>query len=197
MKKVNVLLASGVLILALTNTVFSQEKEEPEEVVVRETGTKIGIIDGRRIFEEHPDSKAATELLKKELNERQEEINARTEEIRKLEEDLKTNLLLSDEERAKREKEINEKKRAVLKYSQEAEEYLSKKEEELTKEITRKVYLLIKEVAQEKGIDIILENNYVLYADDSLDITEDIITKIKSMSKKEEQKEKKMAPLEK
>jgi Skp family chaperone for outer membrane proteins len=59
------------------------------------------------------------------------------------------------------------------------------------------VYLLIKEVAQEKGIDIILENNYVLYADESLDITEDIIAKIKSMPKKEGQKEKKIAPSEK
>lgn len=168
MKKVSVLIVSGVLILGLVKIVYSQEGVP-----------KIGIIDGKRIFNEHPDSKAATDLLKKELKEKQQEIDAHTEEIKKLEKNLKTNLLLSDAERAKKEKEIDEKKRAVLKYSQEAEEYLSEKEEELMTEITQKVYLLIKKVAQEKGISIILENNYVLYADDNLDITEDVLAKIK------------------
>ncbi|MEW6095529.1 MAG: OmpH family outer membrane protein [bacterium] len=198
MKKVNVLIVSAVLILGLTNTVYSQEEKEANiEVGVKEEVNKIGVIDGRRIFDEYPESKKAKGLLVKELKEKQEEINTRTQEIEKLEEELKSNLLLSDEERAKKEKEINEKKRAVLKYSHEAEEYLSAKEEELTKEITQKVYLLIKQIAEEKGINIILENNYVLYVDDSLDITEDVIAKIKSMTKKEGQKEKETTPLKK
>lgn len=187
MKKVNVLGVCGVLILALTNTVFSQEKGKLE-TVIENGGIKIGIIDGRRIFEAHPDSKSAQELLKKELNERQKKIDAYSEEIRRLEGELKSNLLLSDEERAKKEGEINEKKRAVLKYGQEAEEYLAQKEEELTKQITEKVYWLIKQVAQQKGINIILESNYVLYADDNLDITEEVIAKIKSIPKKETKK---------
>ncbi len=173
MKKVSVLIMSGVLILGLAKIVYSQEGIP-----------KIGIIDGKRIFDEHPDSKAAKELLTKELKEKQKEINARTEEIKKLEKELKSNLLLSDEERAKKETEINEKKQTVLKYSQAAEEYLSGKEEELTNEITQKVYLLIKKVAQEKGISLILENNYVLYADDNLDITDDILERIKPRESK-------------
>jgi len=185
MKKVNVLMATGVLILGLTNTVYSQEPKEVGPVI------KIGIIDGKRIFDEHPDSKKATALLKKELEEKQKEIDARSEEIRKLEKELNSNLLLSDDERAKKETEINEKKRAVVKYSQEAEEYLSHKEEELTKEITQKVYLFIEEIAKEKGINLIIENNYVLYADDNLDITEDVIEKMKKASLPKTEKPKK------
>lgn len=173
MKKVSVLIMSGVLILGLAKIVYSQE-----DVL------KIGIIDGKRIFNEHPDSKAATDLLKKELKEKQQEIDARTEEIKKLENNLKANLLLSDVERSKKEKEIDEKKKAVLKYSQEAEEDLSEKEEKLMTEITQKVYLLIKKVAQEKGINIILGNNYVLYADDNMDITEDVLAKFKPKQSK-------------
>jgi len=183
MKKVSVLIVSGVLILGLTNTVYSQEPKEVDHV------TKIGIIDGKRIFDEHPDSKKAMELLRKELGEKQKEIDTRSEEIKKLERELKSNLLLSDDERAKKETEINEKKKAVVKYSQDAEQYLSQKEEELTKEVTQKVYLLIEETAKEKGINLLIENNYVLYADDNLDITEDVIEKIKaSLSKTEKPK---------
>lgn len=198
MKKVSMLIVSGILILGLSKIVYAQPKEEePKEAEVKEDVVKIRVIDGKRIFDEYPDSKEAKELLVKELKKRQQEINARTEEIKKLEEELKSNLLLSDEERAKKESEINEKKRAVLKYSQEAEEYLSEKEEELTKEITQKIYLLIQQIAKEKGISIILENNYVLYVDEKLDITEDIIAKIKAMPKKEESKGKKTTPLKK
>lgn len=176
MKKVNVLMAGGVLILGLTNPVYSQE-ENFEKV-----GTKIGIIDATTIFEEHPDYKKANDVYFKEVKEKQEEINARTKEIRKLEDELKSNLLLSDEERAKKETQINEKKQAVLKYSQEAEEYLTQREEELKKQITQSVIQIIKKTAQEQDIDIVLESNYVLYADDTLDITDEVIAKIKAMS---------------
>jgi len=182
MKKVSLLMVSGVLILELVNPVYSQGKE-PTEVGVKEKVIKIGVIDGKRIFDEYPESQKAKELLLKELKVKQEEIDARSKEIKKLEEELKSNLLLSGEERANIEEEINKKKQETLKFSSQAEEYLTAKEEELTKKITQKIYLLIKQIAEEKGINIILENNYVLYADDSLDITDEVIGKIKSMYK--------------
>ncbi|MEW6617974.1 MAG: OmpH family outer membrane protein [bacterium] len=188
MKKVTILMLSGLLILGVSKIVYSQEEE-----VLSQKIPKVGIVDGRRIFEEHPEAKKAQELLKKELNERKKELENRSKEIRKLEESMKSNLLLSDEERAKIEKEIDKKKEEAMTYSQEAEEYLNEKEEELTKGITEKVYQLIKVTAQEKGIDIILENNYVLYADETLDITEDVIAKIKPKSTTEKQ----TTPLEK
>lgn len=174
-------MVSGILILGLTNMVYSQEKGVPTSV------PKIGVIDGRRIFDEHPDAKKAKEQLVKELKAKQKEIQFMTSEIDKLESDVQSNLLLSDEERAKMETEIDKKKQAAQKYSQEAEAYLSGKEEELTKQITEKVYLLIKQVAQEKGITVVLENNYVLYADEGLDITEDVVARIIATTKKEGQ----------
>ncbi|MEW6607600.1 MAG: OmpH family outer membrane protein [bacterium] len=174
MKKVTILMLSGLLILGLSKIVYSQEEE-----VLSQKIPNIGVVDGKRIFEEHPEAKKAQELLKKELNERKKELETRSKEIRRLEESLKSNLLLSDEERAKIEKEIDKKKEEAIKYSQEAEEYLNEKEEELTRGISEKIYRLIKVTAQEKGIDIILENNYVLYADETLDITDDVIAKFK------------------
>ncbi|MFH1561994.1 MAG: OmpH family outer membrane protein [Nitrospirota bacterium] len=180
MKKVSVLVVSGILILGLAKMVYSQETG------VQASVTKIGVIDGRRIFDEHPDAKKAKEQLVKELKVKQKEITAMSSEIEKLENDIQSNLLLSDEERAKMETEIDKKKQAAMKYSQEAEAYLSNKEEELTKQITEKVYLLIKQVAQEKGVTVVLENNYVLYADEGLDITEDVLARIIATTKKEE-----------
>ncbi|MDI6736353.1 MAG: OmpH family outer membrane protein [bacterium] len=179
MKKVSVLMVSGILILGLANVVYSQESGVSRSVY------KIGIIDGKRIFEEHPDAKKAKEQLIKELKQKQKEINAMSAEIEKLEEDIESNLLLSDEERARMETKVDKKKQAALKYSQEAETYLNDKEEELTRQITEKVYLLIKQIAQEKGLSVVLENNYVLYAEDNLDITGDVLARIIATTKKE------------
>ncbi len=180
MKKVSLLMVSGILILGWANMVYSQESNVPTSV------SKIGVIDGKRIFDEHPDAKKAKEQLIKELKAKQKEINAMSAEIEKLEGDIQSNLLLSDDERAKMETEVDKKKQLALKYSQEAEAYLTGKEEELTKQITEKVYLLIKQTAQEKGLSVVLENNYVLYAEDNLDITEDVLAKIIATTKKEE-----------
>ncbi|HOY06555.1 MAG TPA: OmpH family outer membrane protein [Saprospiraceae bacterium] len=75
---------------------------------------------------------------------------------------------------------LKEEEEKIGKYEQEVMEQLAKKREELFKPIFDRFNKAMSDVAKEKGFMLVFDTNtqVVLYADESLDVTKDVKTKL-------------------
>jgi outer membrane protein len=149
----------------------------------------IGLVDTQSVFECHPETQTAKEVLEEELLKVQNIINAKIEEIKQLKEQLETNLLLAEEEKEKQKRIINQKIVEVKEYEEKATTELKNKEKEMTKEIINDIYNAISYVAKEKGLKLILEKDTTLYAIEGLDITDEVINALQKQIKEKKLEE--------
>ncbi|MEW5767902.1 MAG: OmpH family outer membrane protein [bacterium] len=149
--------------------------------VSAEPAVKIAFVDVSRAFDEYPATQEATKNLNEELAGRKSTIEVKQAEIADLKEKLLAGLLLSDAEKERRRGEIERKTEKLKQYFEESQKYLSEKEQGLTKRLMSKVYETIKEVAEVKKIDIVLDKSApsFVYGKKELDITEEVISLLK------------------
>ncbi len=147
-------------------------------------GINISFIDLQMAFNSHYDTKKAKEELQKDIEAGNLEIKIKEKEIISLQEELKKPL--SEETKTRKEATMQAKIEALQAYQQEATENLAKKRKELEDGINIKIRLIISEIAKEKKIDLVLDKDSVVYGEDSLDITNEVIKRIKEKKAKEE-----------
>ncbi|MEW6103005.1 MAG: OmpH family outer membrane protein [bacterium] len=149
-------------------------------------GINISFIDAQKAFDSHPDTKGAKEALQKEIEKGNLEIKIKQNEILALQEELKKPL--AEEAKRRKEATIQAKYEELQAYQQEAAEGLAKKRKELEDSINAKIRAIISEIAKERKINLVLDKDSVIYGEDSLDITSEVIKRI--AEKKTEEKDK-------
>lgn len=142
-------------------------------------GIKIAFVDATKIFDEFPETEKATQALNEEVKAKREEIDKLQSEIERMEEKLATNPLLKEEERTKRQEAIGAKKQELATVAEEARKTLAEREQVLTKSIIDKIAKTIEAIAKEKGIDLVVEKNSIVYGNERLDITKEVIERLK------------------
>lgn len=152
----------GIFLLAVF---FSLKAGETENVVCA---------DLMKVFQSYKGTQEADAYLKAKAEDLQKSIDALKGEISSLDKLLKSGIL-SREEKEKKSKEMEEKKKELenkiktsnLMMMQERR----KKVEEILKDIEKKVA----EYARKKGYRIILDKKDILFVEEGLDITDDLI----------------------
>jgi len=139
-------------------------------------GMNIAFIDSQKVFNSHPETKNASEVLNKEVEQRQTELKVAEEEILAMREELTKPL--SEEARRRKEATIKVKIEELEKSRQSALSALEEKRTKLEAEINRKIYETIETLAKEKGIDLVLDKNSVIYGTQTFEITNEIIEKM-------------------
>jgi len=148
----------------------------------------IGLVDTKTVFESHPKAQQAKESMEQDMTKFQNMFQAKQEEIKTLKEKLDSATLLSDEEKEKQKKVINEKITEIMKYKEEISSELETKEQQLTKEIVDDIYAVISEIAKKKNLQLVMEKGSTLYAASGLDLTEDVMKMIEEKSQKSSNK---------
>ncbi len=141
---------------------------------------KVGVVDLDKVFSSYPGISDIQKKLKDERDNYEKEINKKNEEIKALESTL-TNKSLSDSERQTTIAEIEYNKQKLSEYIDEVNTKLSSLKEELTKTIYSKIWMVIQRVGAERGYSLILKKSgeSILYIDKEIDITSEVITKLK------------------
>jgi Skp family chaperone for outer membrane proteins len=139
-------------------------------------GMKIAFIDSQKVFNGHPETKNASEALNKEVVAKQTELKVAEEEILAMREELTKPL--SEEARRRKEATIKVKLEELEKSRQSALSALEGKRIRLETEINRKIYEEIETIAKEKGIDLVLDKNSVIYGIPTSEITDEIIERM-------------------
>lgn len=139
---------------------------------------KIGYVDLQRALNEVEEGKAAKALLKKDFDEKQRQLDAKKTEFEKLRGDFEKQAVVMNEQ-ARRDKAADLDKRAMelQQIYQQLQGELMKREQEITGGIFGKMRTLVRELAEADGIAVVLEANNLVYAQPSLDLTNELIRK--------------------
>jgi len=159
--------------------------EKPKEISAQ---YKIAFADIEQIFNMHPQTKKAQEVLMKEHEEWVVKKERLEKELELLEEDLK-NLPLTASEQVRKDKQaqIEKKKDEINAVVAEASVYLPRRKEELETQILKIIQKAIEDVAKKENIDIILDKKVFLFGPEELDITEKIMDKLELIKRDKKQ----------
>lgn len=146
----------------------------------------IGFVDMQKALQSVEAGRKAKSQLEKEFNAKKKELQSEEAAIQKLGEEFKKQqLVMSDEGRAKKQQEIQER---IMKFQQmtaRSQSEIQQKEQELTQPIIAKLRSIVGDLAKTKGYSLILEKNEntVLYHQEKDDLTGDVINQFNKQSK--------------
>jgi outer membrane protein len=142
---------------------------------------KIGYVDANRLMEESPQMRALQDALKSEFTPRQRDIQNQQQNLKnradKLQKDAAT---MSEEQKARAEKELNDQYRELQRKQSEFTEDLNARRNEELQRVQRTLIEEVRAYAKAQNYDLIVEN--AIYATPALDITPAILASIQSHS---------------
>lgn len=147
---------------------------------------KIGYVDLQKVLNESEAGKKAKEEISKKVKEYEIQVQAKQKELQAAKDELeKQALLLSDEARAKKEREYQQKLKDLQRFTKDIRDDLQMRDSDATKKILEQVLKVVREYGEKEGYTIILEKNEssMIYASESIDLT-DIVLKLYNKSLK-------------
>jgi outer membrane protein len=146
--------------------------------------TRVGFVNTVRLMEEAPQAKAAQSNIETEFAPREQELVGLQKDIRELEDRLsRDGAVMSEKESSKLEREILSKRRELKRSQDEFRDDLNIRKNEVLSMLQRQMYDATVGLAKEKKFDLILGQG-VVYAADSVDITDMVLEKLKKEFKK-------------
>jgi outer membrane protein len=147
---------------------------------------KIGYVDLQKALNLSAAGKEAKEKIKAKVQSYDAEVQQRQEELKKLKEDLeKQAMLLSEEARNTKERDYQQKVKDYQRFTKDIQESLQQTDADLTRKILERLLKVVQEVGKQSGYTIILEKteSSLVYADESIDITDQVIKAFDSQGK--------------
>jgi len=94
-------------------------------------------------------------------------------------------VLLSDDARAKKEREFQQRAKEFQRFTKDIQEELQQKDADFTRKIIDEILKTTRQLGQEKGYGMILEKaeSSIIYGDPALDLTDDVIKAFNLSSK--------------
>ena len=147
---------------------------------------KIGTVDMQKALQSVDAGKKAKSQLEKEFNTKKKDLQSEEASIKKMTEEFKKqSLVLSDEARAKKQQEIQERIMKFQELTQRSQSEIQQKEQDLTGPIIMSLRSMIGDLAKKRGYTFVLEKNEnsVLYSPEKDDLTADLISAYNSKPK--------------
>ena|SRR5690606_30466510 len=144
---------------------------------------KIGYVDMQKAIQSTKAGKQAKKSLEAEFEKRKKSLQKKEGELKKMGEELeKKAMVLSDDVRAKKQKEFQENMMEFQQTVQKNQQEIQQQERKLTEPILKKLQTVIEDMAKKDKYTVILEKreNGVLWAQKDLDITEQVVKAFES-----------------
>ena len=136
---------------------------------------KIGIVDVNKILKEAPQTISANKKLEKEFSARTEKLKSKIKNLQSEEKKFqKESLTMSDEQRDKAERGIQQRRIEVQRDERELREDMDLRRREEIGDLQEKINLTIDKIAADDKFDLILYNG-IAFASEKVDITNIII----------------------
>ncbi len=136
---------------------------------------RIAVVDMQKLFNSYPGTQSAKDKLKDLEQKKMSDLQDTAQEVKDLKSDLSDSTVLSEKERARKEKELQEKEATLEQAQNDAQKELMNQESEMTQDIVDKIKAIVAGVAKDKGIDLVLDQDKTVYAKDAVDLTDDVL----------------------
>jgi outer membrane protein len=118
---------------------------------------KVGVIDVNRALNLSDAGERSKKVLLAAKAQKESELKAKESDLKKMAEELRTNIMLTDAARGQREQELRNREVELRQHVQEAQRELQEQERKLTDSILSELRTVIALVSQEKKLDFVLE----------------------------------------
>lgn len=141
---------------------------------------KIGFVNAAQILDQAPQAEAARTRLEQEFAPRDQGLVDAQRALRGLEERLaRDGAVMSDADRRNLERDIIAQQRELNRSQLEfREDFNIRRNEELGK-LQKRVYDIIVQLAQEQRFDLIINDGAVIYASEQVDITDQVLQRLR------------------
>jgi outer membrane protein len=139
---------------------------------------KIAYVDLQRALNEVEEGKAAKAGLKREFDQKQKLLDERKTEFDKLRGEMeKQSAVMSDEARREKQADLERRGAELQGFFVQLQKELSDREREATRGIFEKMHGLVKEIADAEGVAVVIASEALIYAQPSLDLTNELVRK--------------------
>ncbi|RME68489.1 MAG: OmpH family outer membrane protein [Nitrospirae bacterium] len=152
---------------------------------------KVAYVDLQKALNECMAGKEAKETLEKEKAQKQKEIEKKEKQIDALKAEIEAKkAVLSQEALQKKQDDLDRLLRELKRFVQDANDELQKKQQQYTNKILSELVSVVNEIGKQRGYTIIFERvpGVLLYVDESLDITDEVIKLYDQKYQKEKEK---------
>lgn len=142
---------------------------------------KIAIVDFQKLAQESPQGKAVQDAMRAEFAPRQRTLQAQEQSIKAKQEKLqKDGATMSDDQRARAEKELRDSARDLQRAEGEFnDDVTARRNEELSK-LQRTLYEEVRTYAKAQNLDLVLNAEAVVYSSQTYDITPQVLNALQS-----------------
>ncbi len=143
---------------------------------------KIGIVDLQKCIRESNEGKKVQERLQNRQRQMQEELDKRQKELENMQKELeKQSLMLSPDAREDRQKEFEKKQRDLGYFYQDINDELKKIENEARSELVNIFTTVVDTIGKRDKYDLITERSSILYFEESMDLTNEVIKEMNKL----------------
>ena len=147
---------------------------------------KIAYIDLSSTFDKYEKTKVFDDQLSQIQKEKEKDMTTLADDIKAIEDKMP---LLSEKEKASKQKDLEEKNAKLKQTSQQVALDLRKERDDRLKEILQDIEKVIQSYAQKNQYDFILNDRVLLYGAASADVTQDIIDLLNNQYKQDSKKQ--------
>jgi len=141
---------------------------------------KIGIVDYNRLAAESPQAKAISDALRAEFSPRERDLQNMQNQLKVKEEKLqKDSATMTDEQKARADKDLRDGLRDLQRKQQEAQDDLNSRRNEELSRLQRVLVDQVRTYAKAQNFDLVIAEG-VIYATPTIDITPAILTALNS-----------------
>src|SRR5919201_2002369 len=139
---------------------------------------KIGYVDLQRALNEVDEGKAAKASLKREFDQKQKMLDEKKAEFDKLRGELdKQSVVMSEDARKEPQSELERKQIELQGLFVQLQKELSDREREATRGIFDKMHAIVREIADQEGVSVVVTAEALVFAAPSLDLTNELVRK--------------------
>lgn len=149
--------------------------------IARAAEIKFGYVDVAKVFDDYEKTKANDRELQELGKAKENERDSLVKDIRALKDEL---LLLSDDAKEKKQEALDEKVRELRDFDNAAKQELGEKRHEYVRMIFKDIDDVVQSYGERKGFDMILNERALIYRNEGLDVTEEVLKELNKLYKK-------------
>lgn len=186
------LLASAISMALISTSTYAADAATAgkTEQAAKKSATNIAVVNLRLIMAELPQAKAESEAMQKEFGPRSEELKKIQQEGAKLEAELQKS---QGDKATELQRKLAKLKADYDLKGQALQEDSQKRQREAEMKLGKLIQTAIDRIAKERGIELVVRGESVVFASDAVDISEEVIARASKLkpAKKENKDSKK------
>ncbi len=140
--------------------------------------TKLAYVDLQRALNEVDEGKAAKASLKREFDQKQKLLDEKKTEFDRLRAELeKQAMVISEDARKQRQGDLERKGMELQGFFVQLQKELSEREREATRGIFDKMHGIVREIADQEGVAMVVQAEALVYGAPALDVTNELVRK--------------------